>query len=102
MLCELPDLPPELWAQLLRKLVKTLSGRDEEQQNGPSLAEEEPADRLEDLAEDNQGYAAAFAQLHNAAAAELDLLPGAPDAGQYLATSLAQLSKVCSERIPGM
>jgi hypothetical protein len=100
VLCDVPDLPPELWGQLLSALLKTLNGREEEQEGAAAaVPEEPPPDRLEDLAEDSQGYAAAFAQLHNAAAAERDPVPDVPDAQQYLAKSLAQLSQVGQHRI---
>lgn len=54
---------------------------------------EEPAESLEDVAEESREWAAAFAQLHNAAAPEPEPLPGVPDARQNLAAQLARLSQ---------
>lgn len=46
----------------------------------------------EDLQEEYSGYSAAFAALHNAAAAPVDPLPDVADPKRYLASSLASLS----------
>ena len=49
---------------------------------------------LEDLTEENREWAAAFAQLHNAARPEPDPVPDVQDTRQNLAKALARLSQV--------
>ena len=55
---------------------------------------EEPAESLEDAAEESREWAAAFAQLHNASKPEPDPLPDVTDAKRNLAAQVARLSQV--------
>ena len=55
---------------------------------------EAPADSLEDVMEESREWAAAFAQLHNAARPEPDPVPEVKDTRQNLAAALARLSQV--------
>ncbi|EIE27359.1 Cse1-domain-containing protein [Coccomyxa subellipsoidea C-169] len=93
LVCELPALQTAegaaLWGQLLGGLLKALEQRRLEQENGVGEAPE----NHEDVAEENQGYAASFAQLHNAAPVERDPVSDVADAKTNLAASLSRLSQ---------
>lgn len=84
----------QLWGKLLSGAVRLLEG-DESSQQGVTLEQ--------DVGEDEHaGYNASYAPLHNAAAAEQDMLPSISDARVYLANSLATFSQQHSGQVSGL